>query len=340
MKTGHQIGKFILDKRIKDGGFASVWEAHHIEMPNKPVAIKLLTVSDAASKDRFLKEAGLSARFNHPHLLRSGPARKSGSLFYQILQFVPGVSLRDLIRHKHYNGGATHPQVALAFAWRIARALAYVHRGGVIHRDVTPANILLSYSGRVKLCDFGVAHFAFDGPPNGKVWMGKPRYLAPEYLKGQCSVLVDQYCLGLVLWEMIVGHHPIKSAGGVPAILNRIGAVDIEHPEILVPGLHPEIGAVIHRMLSRNPLYRYSDMMEVVQAIDFAQLKAFRGRLSHKNLGNWCVKNLPLRGASSQCSLVPSRGDTDPPTQVEADIYTIDDPPVYDQPPALLERTV
>ena len=253
----HLAVSFDLVAPLGEGGMGVVWLARD-RLLDREVAIKVLraeTAEDPESARRFLQEARLAARLQHPGvvpLLTFGEV--SGSRYY-VMPYVRGETLADRIRR----GPIPEAEVRRIVA-DVADALAYVHAQGIVHRDVKPANILLEAgSGRVVLADFGIAR-GTDGSTSltatGMV-VGTPLYLAPEQAMAGAEKVdgrADVYALGVVAWEALVGASPFagatpqevmarKMTGGIPNVRERVPAVSAPFADAIARAVAADPGA-------------------------------------------------------------------------------------------------
>jgi len=198
-RSRNQIEGYRLLSRLGSGAMGSVYKALHIKL-DILVALKVLRVELSKSKtqvERLKREAQLAARLNHPNIVRSLDVGESNGFHYFAMEFVDGPTARGLIRD-----GRMKQKEALRIVTSVARALHHAHVNGVIHRDVKPANIMLSKSGTVKLGDFGLARG--QGPSEltlEHAAIGTPQYLAPEQAAGaaNASPRSDLFSLGATL---------------------------------------------------------------------------------------------------------------------------------------------
>jgi serine/threonine protein kinase len=217
---------------IGQGGMGAVYKARQKQL-DRIVALKILPPSigqDPAFAERFAREARAMARLNHPGIVtiydfgqaQTGGDRVRAELYYFIMEFVDGVSLRQLLQ-----AGRVAPREALAIVPQICDALQYAHDQGIVHRDIKPENILMDRQGRVKVADFGLAKLVGTGmdvsetgkasvhleglTDAGKI-MGTPNYMAPEQVEHPAEVdhRVDLYALGVVFYQMLTGELPSK----------------------------------------------------------------------------------------------------------------------------------
>ncbi|MBZ0121928.1 MAG: serine/threonine protein kinase, partial [Sandaracinaceae bacterium] len=214
---GDSVGAYRLVSKVSEGGMASLFLGHHDGKPDEPpVAIKV--IHENLSEDwqflrMFVDEALISVRIRHPNVVRVDELGEQNGVYYLVMEFIHGCSLAQLLRAMGRAGRRMRPEIA---AYIVAQAAAGLHsahemRGhdgqlaGVIHRDISPQNILLAQDGRVKVIDFGIAKAAGRAErTEAGVIKGKLRYMAPEQaVGGELDRRVDVYALGVVLWEML-----------------------------------------------------------------------------------------------------------------------------------------
>jgi tRNA A-37 threonylcarbamoyl transferase component Bud32 len=210
---------------IGRGGMGAVYKARQKHL-GRIVALKILPpdVRDAAFAQRFTREARALATLNHPGIVTLYEFGEANGLFYFLMEFVDGVSLRQLL-----HAGRVAPREALVIVPEICDALQYAHDHGIVHRDIKPENILLDRKGRVKVADFGLARLmgietdttvissqdqnvaTASLTEAGKV-MGTPQYMAPEQMDHPTEVdhRTDIYALGVVFYQMLTGELPAK----------------------------------------------------------------------------------------------------------------------------------
>jgi serine/threonine protein kinase len=234
------------------GGMGVVYKAVQKSL-NRLVAIKILAPErehDAKFAGRFAREAELLAKLSHPHIVTIHDFGESGGLYYLMMEYVDGVSLRDLLRD-----GKLEPQQALAIVPQICDALQFAHDRGIVHRDIKPENILLNKAGQVKIADFGVAKIIANelteipgnatpssemaGTEAGKV-IGTPQYMAPEQLSHPLDVdnRADIYALGVVFYQMLTGELPV----GKFEPPSRKVQIDVRLDEVVLRALEKEPG--------------------------------------------------------------------------------------------------
>ena len=229
-------GRYTLDREIGRGGMGAVWLGHD-EVLGRPVALKrigLLPGADSTDLARAEREAKLTARLNHPHVVAvfNFVADTDSDHRWLVMEYVDGPTLAQLIRSE----GRLSPDDAAPLLWQAADALVAAHAAGIVHRDVKPSNILLDRHRRVKLTDFGIARITGDPmlTQTGLV-TGSPAYLAPEVATGQRGdEAVDVWSLGATLFHMLSGRPPYEMGDHVLGGLYRI--VNDEPPRLADAG--------------------------------------------------------------------------------------------------------
>ena len=275
------MGTYELVRRVGVGGMGEVWLARQRGAAGfaRDVAIKRLLPQAMEQPDvvsMFIEEAQVTGRLRHPNVVNviELGAAESGEL-YLVLEYVDGTGLHKLLRQ---NDSRPSPIAALAIARDVALALHAAHTLkdedgkdlGLVHRDVTPSNVMVDRNGHVKLMDFGIAKVrAKSNQTEAGIIKGKIAYLAPEQIRGEVDPRSDIFALGLVLWEVIAGQQ--ARSGSSDAVMMAKVALE-EVPSILkvVPDLAPEIAAVVDKAVATDPANRYQTGQEMVQGIQAA----------------------------------------------------------------------
>jgi serine/threonine protein kinase len=241
---GFHLGSYVIQEQVGKGSMGRVYKAKHTAM-NRPVAIKVLSPSVTgtdAAKAAFQREVRAAARLNHPNVVTAYDANEAGGRFYLVLEFVDGPTLDALVRAR----GPLPVAEACGYARQIALGLQHAHELGMVHRDLTPANVLVTragkghHGGEVKITDFGIAHL---GPAVS------PHFAAPEPVRDPRS---DLYSLGCVLHFLLTGRPPFPGAR-------------IEH---LRPDTPPAVAGVIHALLAPHPQARIQTAADVAERLD------------------------------------------------------------------------
>jgi serine/threonine protein kinase len=244
--------RYILRQPVGSGGMSVVWRAWDSTL-ERTVAVKVLdgpVGTDGGQRDRIRREARAAARIEHPNAIGvydyGETVTPHGRIAaYVVMQLLDGVSLAGRLAE-----GPLPWADAVAVAATVADVLHAAHRRGVVHRDVTPENVMLTTDG-VKLLDFGIAA---DVGQRDTLTFGTPPYVAPERLVGApASGSTDVYALGVLLFEMLTGDPPVQA--GSWDELERAVAAD-HRPTLAVPGLPPAVASVCLRCLAPDPTER------------------------------------------------------------------------------------
>ncbi|GEM_PF-1912011 len=253
LRVGTRLGQFRIDEFIGRGGMGAVYKATQTSL-DRTVALKVLPrhmAEDPEFVQRFHREAKALAELNHPNIVSIYDKGNDEGQYFFAMEFVEGVSLRQLIKSK-----TVSPAQALALVPQLCEALEYAHSRGVIHRDIKPKNLLVDRSGRVKIADFGLARIirgdnstTFDGLTRSDVMMGTVNYMAPEQRENAKDVdhRADIYSLGVVIYELLTGDLPI----GRFAAPSKKVQIDVRLDEVVL------------QLLERDREDRYQNVSDV-----------------------------------------------------------------------------
>lgn len=290
---GQQIGRYLIRQRLGGGGVATVYQADD-QVMGRRVALKLLPPNpDGATLNRFRREALMAGALRHPHIVRifqvGTPAR--GGAAYLAMELVEGESLASLLARQ----GMLQPAESCHLLEPIARALAFAHQHGIVHRDVKPGNILLRpvshgtpYSVQLAaldhpviplLSDFGVARF-LDAPEltsTGRT-VGTPAFMAPEQCMGSREIdgRADIYALGTVLFRCVTGHLPFT--GSMTQVLHAQVYEPVVIQDDVLRRLGP-VAAILQRSLAKDPNDRYADAAQLAADLAAAAQRGGAGSL-------------------------------------------------------------
>jgi serine/threonine-protein kinase len=236
--------RFTLEKELGRGGMGAVYRATD-QVLHRTVAIKVLKEQTGEEVGRRIRlEAQILARLVHDNVVRLYDFGESGGIYYLVMEEVAGSSYQK--RWKHLPVAER-----LRVCAQVADALAYAHQQGVIHRDVKPANVLLTASDQAKLSDFGLSKIAEHGDESGTV-KGTPHYMSPEQARGKrLDPRSDLYSLGIMLYECVVGETPFQ--GPPLAIMAQHVRGVPEPPRARNPAITPSLEGLILRLLAKEP---------------------------------------------------------------------------------------
>jgi len=264
------FGKYRLIRKIAVGGMAEVYLAKSFGQFGfeKPVVIKVMLPKLSADEEfveMFVREALMAADFRHPRLCQVYDVGEAAGLYYICMEFVDGVDLTRIVRQANKSRSPLPMRIALKVARDLTTGLQYVHTAkaangvplNIVHRDVTPQNIMVGFDGHVKLVDFGVAQTSIAEELKRSTLKGKGPYMAPEQWRGQnVDNRADIFALGIVLYELTVGKRLFKR--GDPGRVRRaILSGEVTPPLELRSDYPPSLEDVVLKALSSDPAERY-----------------------------------------------------------------------------------
>ena len=253
-------GRYVLQGLVGQGGMADV-ELAQDEVLDRQVAVKILHSrysDDPSFRERFKREARAAASLNHPNMVAVYDTGDEDGRPFIVMEFVNGRSLREVLRRE-----GVLPQHAAEIAGDAALALHYAHERGLVHRDVKPANIMVSNEGQVKVTDFGIARAVnSETVTQTAAVFGTAAYIAPEQAQGlEVDGRTDVYSLGVVLYEMLTGQQPF-SADSAVALAYKHVSEDPVRPTAINSEISPALEAVVLKAMAKNPANRYQDARE------------------------------------------------------------------------------
>ena len=271
MNLPRALGPYRLERLIGRGGMAEVYLATAFGNSGfeKKIALKLIAEEltfDARLERTLIEEAKLGARLSHPNLVGVHDLGSDEGRLYVRMDFVDGLDAGTLLEK-----GPLPVAVALHVGREVLKALEYLHSFaeggsplGLVHRDVSAANLLLSVDGEVKLADLGIAKATLlKDQTRGGIRKGKYAYMSPEQVAGEpLSARTDQFGFAITLAELLTGRRPFD-ADSVMQTMDRLRAA--EAPSL--DGIPPEIAVVLRRCLSRDPLQRFPSAREIASAL-------------------------------------------------------------------------
>jgi serine/threonine protein kinase len=275
--------RYVPTARIAAGGMAEVWrgQAHFPDGHIQPVAIKRvlpMLASNSLYRRMLEDEARIGMLLRHDNIVRVFDARESRGCFILIMELVEGPPLRSLLGRLSRQGGGLPVRAALHIARDVARALAYAHEAidewgrdlNIVHRDVSPHNVLIGEDGKVSLMDFGLANSSTNLADRDPGMIGgKFGYLSPELiLEQRSSHLLDLFALGVVLWECLTGSRLFQGKDDDETV-RKVARCQVPAASSMNPRVPAELDQVLGALLARDPSARYQSARELIEDLDY-----------------------------------------------------------------------
>ncbi|HEX3771829.1 MAG TPA: serine/threonine-protein kinase [Polyangiaceae bacterium] len=304
------FGRYALFDFIGKGGMAEIYLARQrTELgPARRCVVKQILpelASDPAFSEMLVHEAKLAGRLSHANVVQVFDLGREGERLFIAMEYVEGFDLNDLLRRCSRAKVPFPFELGVHVIGEALKGLDYAHRRtddegrplGLVHRDVSPSNLLVSFEGEVKVCDFGIARandvLAGDGAAAhelGEALKGKAGYMSPEHARGEAiDARADVFAAGIVLWELTAGRRMYRTGDGRPSLLELARAAEI--PELPRKGLPAEdkLRAVIARALSPSREARYPSASAMQRDLD-AYAASAKMMTSPLALGEWLTK--------------------------------------------------
>jgi eukaryotic-like serine/threonine-protein kinase len=266
IQPGGRLGNYDIVEKIGAGGMGAVYKGYQAAL-GRYVAIKVLppqTAGDPAFAERFAQEAKAIGKLRHPNIMTAFDFAHEGDIAYLVSEFIDGGTLADQL------GSPLPLDYAIGILTPIAAALDYAHARGIVHRDIKPQNVLMTHDGTPVLTDFGLAKIV--GPGSGMTQvgslMGTAEYIAPECAAGAevAGPAADQYALGLIAYQMLVGRHPFPADNPLSALMAHVHK-PVPLPSSLGVTLPPGTEAALLRSLAKRPEERFARNSDFVKAL-------------------------------------------------------------------------
>ena len=262
MKQPPLSGRYELEEIVGTGGMSVVYRAWDLKS-DREVAVKVLRLEYLTDVDfvrQFNREAQAASKMSHPNIVGMYDVGQDGDTRYLVMEYVKGITLKELIRQK----GQIRPQRAIQMTLKILAAIDHAHRNHIVHRDIKPQNILVDAEGRVKVADFGIARVV-DSASNtgGGNVLGSVHYFSPEQARGAVAdEKSDLYSAGVVLYEMVTGRVPFDGDTPMAVALKHIQEKP-EPPSTHNPEVSKGLDEVILKALEKKPEDRYQSAAEM-----------------------------------------------------------------------------
>lgn len=268
------FGKYKIQRRLAVGGMGEVFLAH--DGVGKPVILKALLPELASQPDfvrQFFDEAKLVARLSHPNIVGVFEVGTWDGTHYMVMEYIAGRTVAELIDRSAELRLTIPDAVVARIAVGVATGLHHAHLAtdeqgrvmGIVHRDISPQNVMISEQGSVRVLDFGVARGTHQQTKTSTGMLkGKLNYMAPEYLaRGEATPHIDQWSLGVVLWELVTRRRLFKSNDATP-----VGRGPVPTPSEAGASCSPALAAAVMRMLSPDPSARFASCAAVADEFE------------------------------------------------------------------------
>ncbi|HQR32168.1 MAG TPA: serine/threonine-protein kinase [Blastocatellia bacterium] len=335
---GRIIGNYRITSELAHGGMGTVYRGQHVNLPREIVVKSILLGAFSPSaqshlKARFRREAYIQSQLDHPNIVRVYEFFTAEDNYYLVMEYVPGMSLRDLLARQ----GVPTPAQAVYLCKQALAALDFAHNftyvdesdirhTGIIHRDIKPANMLLDNKGKLKITDFGIVKVLGEPSTGGGMTQtgfhpGTVEYMSPEQLLGlDIDVRSDLYSLGVTFYEMLSGRLPFQRSATGSDWEIRKGHIEVppQHISEIRPDLPPTLAAIIMRSLQKSPNDRYQTAAEFMEALQIHERTV--GTDTQKSPSGRLTKPLtPFLHASDAATIIagtelnPSSANLQPP---------------------------
>jgi len=288
LSSGSALGRYELLLPIAKGGMAQVWAArlHGTRGFQKVVAIKTIlsgAIDDARMEAMFLAEAELASQIHHPNVVGTIDLGEHNGILYLVMEWVDGESLNVLMAKAASQGGVPLA-IGVNLIGQACQGLYAAHnlrnhQGellGVVHRDVSPHNVLVTFSGTAKLVDFGIAKATSQasGCTEAGEVKGKFAFMAPEQIRAQAiDARTDLFALGILLYQITTGKHPFRGENPAETLQRICSERGPTPPSAFLPEYPAELEAVVLKALAKKPEERFSSANEMLTALERAMPK-------------------------------------------------------------------
>jgi serine/threonine protein kinase len=272
---GQTLGKYKIVAPLGSGGFGTVYLAQDTWI-DKRVAIKV-PHRQGLDFGELLREPRLLASVSHPNIVAITTAEKQDNVFFIVMEYVQGETLENLIAAH----GALELTRALDFSCQICNAVDHAHRQGVIHRDLRPANVLVTENDMLKVADFGTSRF-LEIAAHGTTVIGSPPYMAPEQFHGKAVFASDLYSLGITMYQMLTGVLPYDAPA--PADMEKLMSGElVSPPRLRNPQIPKSINDIVLRAIAPELTDRYQRASDLLDDILAARKTAQPRRLPSRD---------------------------------------------------------
>jgi eukaryotic-like serine/threonine-protein kinase len=288
MSAVETVGRYEIIGELGRGAMGVVYKAKDPTI-GRTVALKTMRLDvhgldTAEMMRRFQNEARAAGVLSHPNIVTIYDAGERDGIFYIAMEFIEGTTLHELMAQQHI----LPTEEVIRYSRQVCKGLDYAHSNGIVHRDVKPANIMITANGTVKIMDFGIAKAGGSMTSTGQV-LGTPNYMSPEQVKGRpLDGRSDLFSFGVILYEMLTGEKPFTGQN-VTTIIYKIVNENPIAPRDLDVTVHPGLSAIVTRALAKSPEDRYQSGAELV-----------------RDLENYKIAGGPVRAASNKPAITLS----------------------------------
>jgi serine/threonine protein kinase len=272
---GRQVGRYRIVRHLASGGMAELYIARQEAMGGfeKEIVVKILQPKYAENPrvvQMFLDEARLAAKLNHQSIVHVYDVAEDGGLKYIAMEYIRGETLTEIVKHGLAAGKYLPLEHAVHVVRQTAAGLAYAHAWRepdghllrIVHRDVSPTNILVTMEGQVKIVDFGIARAQAELRDEGGGVIGKASYMSPEQVKGEgVDYRSDIFSLGIILYELTLGQRLFR--GPADGVMKRIVGEKVAPPTAVRRDFPPALELIVMRALEKRPQDRYQSAEEM-----------------------------------------------------------------------------
>lgn len=253
---GQTLGKYRILSPLGSGGFGTVYLARDTWL-DKQVAIKV-PHRQGLDFSELLREPRLLASVNHPNIVSITTAEKQDDVFFIVMEYVAGETLESVLERD----GALDLPRALDYTVQIGNAVDHAHKQGVIHRDLRPANVLVSESGMLKVADFGTSRF-LEIAAHGTTVIGSPAFMAPEQFQGKAVFASDLYSVGITMYQMLTGELPYDPPP--PSALHKLLTGElVAPPRSRNPAIPRRLNDIVMKALAPQVTDRYTRAQDLL----------------------------------------------------------------------------
>ena len=339
-RTESRIGRFRLMGHLAQGGMGRLYLAAYegAAGTSKTVALKCVLpelANQTCFKTMFLDEARVAIQLSHPNIVTTYELGEADGTYFISMEYIPGEDLGHILKHCRHSGVPIPLRVALRIIVACTSALEYAHTLAtadgrslrVVHCDVNPTNVMVSYHGAVKLLDFGIAKFRTSSiAPSPGQFRGKVAYSALEQIDGgPIDARTDLFCLGVVCWEMLTGRRLFDAPNPLAAV-ELLRSRPVAPPSLFRPEVPPELDSAVLDVLARDPDQRPSSAAAFGQRLE--GIRANVGLASEKNLADWLVELFGSERAQNRLKLARHEA------RMTSEVQTTAQPPTHSAHPA------